>query len=120
MSISLRPLGSDGTSDGVEPEESDDFERYEQDAAFNPARFRLLGDDEVDVEGLIGNKGELAFTERLAVWTFPVRFRPASPTDLDVACERGFTVVTVLPDGTFLADPSVGWIDLHGVRFKAA
>jgi hypothetical protein len=49
---------------------------------------------------------------------FPDGCWPPIAIDFDVPCEIGFTVVTVQEDGWLLADPSVGWISLHGVRFK--
>jgi hypothetical protein len=54
------------------------------------------------------------------VFRFPEGFRPPTAVDFDVASEVGFTAVTVMPDGLLLADPHVGWISLHGVRFARA
>ncbi len=116
MSIPLQPAGAERPP--LEAEADDDFERFEQDAAFNPARFRTTGENEVQVEGMIGNSAEHASSDPLPIWVFPAGYRPASRCDFDVACDAGFTVVTVNPDGTFLADPTAEWVDLHGVRFR--
>ena len=74
----------------------------------------MVGDDEVDTEGTIVNSSPSGTPGRTVVFQFPEGYRPPVATDFDVACEVGFTVVTVNPDGSLLADPNVGWISLHG------
>lgn len=107
---------------GATPDDDveDDVGRFEQEPAFDPARFRKIGDGEVEADGTIVNNAPRRGTERTRVIQFPESFRPPLAMDFDVACEVGFTVVTVLADGSLLADPSVGWISLHGIRFKIA
>ena len=51
------------------------------------------------------------------VFQFPATARPRRTWLFDLACESGFTTAEVGPDGSLSADPRVGWIDLHGVRF---
>ena len=68
MSIRLRPTGETPL---LEPQPDDDFERYEQDGAFNPARFRILSGNEVQVEGMIANSAEYASSDPIPVWVFP-------------------------------------------------
>ena len=90
--------------------------------AVNPLRFRLAG-DEVQVEGTIENHsqaGNGGTAERLAVLTLPEGQRPAEDVDFEVESESGPTTITVQADGTLLADPSVGSIRLHGIRFPIA
>lgn len=82
------------------------------------ARFRRVG-DEVEVDGVV-NRQPASQPGRLVICTFDEGYRPLHETDVDVACETGFTVVTARTDGSMLADPSVGWIDLRGLRFRGA
>lgn len=120
FTISISPsIDSSGHRGTQEDSGSDSAATFES-GAFDPARFRLLGDDEVEVDGAIVNSSPSGGTEPTVVFQFPEGFRPPIAIDFDVACEVGFTVVTVMPDGSLLADPSVGWISLHGVRFKTA
>ena len=77
-----------------------------------------MGYDEVEAEGTIVNSSASRRTKRTVVFTFPEGYRTPVVVDFDVACEVGFTLVTVNPDGSLLADPNVGWISLHGVRFQ--
>jgi SAM-dependent methyltransferase len=83
----------------------------------DPARFRVLPSNEVEVVGAIVNEAPESTPSRSVVWQFAAGHRPSTNVDFDVACEAGFTTVTVQTDGSLLADPSVGWIDLRGVRF---
>ena len=85
---------------------------------FDPARFALTNTGYVVAEGSI--TATRRSDSRTAVFRFPKGYRPTHRVYFDVMCDGGFTVVTVDPDGTFLADPSAGWIRLHGVRFEAA
>jgi hypothetical protein len=87
---------------------------------FDPAHFRLIESGEVEAEGAIVNNSPSGASGRTAVFRFPSGYWPPVAIDFDVACEVGFTVVTVEPDGWLLADPNVGWISLHGVRFKTS
>jgi hypothetical protein len=82
------------------------------------ACFRMVSADEVETEGTIVNRASSRDQTRTAAFQFPEGCRPPVATDFDVACEVGFTVVTVNADGSLVADPSVGWINLQGVRFK--
>lgn len=111
--ISLRPSDLPIAESG--PHDDASFESDPGDRA----RFRLVG-DEVEAEGAIARPVRDGATKRLTVFQFPDGYRPAASVDFDVACEGGFTVVTVSKDGALVADPSVGWIRLHGVRFKVA
>jgi hypothetical protein len=95
----------------------EDDEEPPEGKGFNRARFRLVGDF-VETEGLIGNANPPASSERLTVWQYPPGYRLLVATDFDLGCETGFTAVTVYPDGRLVADPTVGAIDLHGVRFR--
>lgn len=95
-------------------------ERFAGDGAFDPARFRLNEDGEVEVEGAISNIGTAYTNERLVVTKLGERYRPPQDRDFDVACDGGFTVVTVSRDGRLLADPTLAWISLHGIRYAAA
>jgi hypothetical protein len=118
MGIRFRGLGADH-ADG-HGEDDDDFARYEEDAAFNPARFRFVFGAEIRVqfEGLIGPGADTPRDKGpVPVWVLPESYRPSKRFDFDVAAESGFTVVTVLPDGRVLGDPTVAWVDLHGVEF---
>jgi hypothetical protein len=90
--------------------------------AENPMRF-ALDDGEVVVEGTIGNRsqtGNGGVAERLTVVTLPAGYRPAEDLDFEVESESGSTTVTVQTNGELLADPTVGWIRLDGIRLPAA
>jgi hypothetical protein len=117
FTISIRP--EPGSEGATADEEGSLAARFES-GAFDPARFRLVGADEVEVDGTIVNSAPSGREERTVVLQFPVGYRPPAIAHFDVACEVGFTVVTVNPDGELLADSNVGWISLHGVRFKTA
>ena len=41
-------------------------------------------------------------------------------TDFDVEGESGTTKVTVMPDGSVVADPDKGWVCFDGISFVAA
>lgn len=86
----------------------------------DPARFRVLATNELEVAGTIVSRVLESAPGRAVVWQFAERQRPGTDVDFDVACEAGFTTVTVRSDGSLVADPSVGWIDLRGVRFTIA
>jgi hypothetical protein len=121
FTISIRPSSESSEPDrpGEEDSDSGATATFESEV-FDPARFRLVGDDEVEADGAIVNSSPSGSPERTLTFRFPEGFRPPVAIDFDVACEVGFTVVTVDPEGSLLADPSVGWISLHGVRFRTA
>jgi hypothetical protein len=84
------------------------------------ARFRVLANGEIEVAGRVVCSSRETASGRTAVFRFAEGQRPSSDVDFDVGCEAGFTTVTVRDDGSLVADPHVGWIDLSGVRFKIA
>lgn len=86
----------------------------------DPARFRVLATKEVEVAGTIETQASKGTSGRTLVWQFGEGQRPGADVDFDVACEAGFTTVTVRKEGSLVADPTVGWIDLRGVRFTIA
>jgi len=116
LSIRLRPASAAANAADVE----DDFQRYEENPIFNPARFRVLPANEVEVEGAIVNHGGHTSASPVRNWTFPEAYRPKQQWAFDVASEFGFTVVRVVPDGGLLTDPTAGSIDLHGVKFPVS
>jgi hypothetical protein len=83
-------------------------------------RSRLLPTNEVEVMGTIVNQARTSTSRRTVVCQLPDEQRPSSDIDFDVACEAGFTTITVHRDGSLVADPNVGWIDLRGVSFMIA
>jgi hypothetical protein len=119
LSLRIRPA-SPATNKSAEVD-AEEAARFASDAAFDPARFRLTRDGEVEVEGTIANAANPAQSSgRTVVWQFEEGCRPPTDRDFDVACEGGFTVVTVCRDGRLMADPTLGWIGLHGIRYAAA
>jgi hypothetical protein len=86
--------------------------------AANPARFRRDG-NKVQLEGTVsapggtGNGG----TERTVVFTLPEDHRPSAQCDFDVASASGTTTVTVMPDGSVLANPNEEWVRFDGIEF---
>lgn len=112
--IAFRP-GPQGTDFSDEATQSPVF-----DTRHDPARFRVSGNNEVEVAGKIANQASPSTRDRTVVCQFADGHRPGADVDFDVACEAGFTLVTVRTDGSLIADPSVGWIDLRGVRFAIA
>jgi hypothetical protein len=85
---------------------------------FDAARFALTNTGYVVAEGVMSAPG--GGTAPTAAFRFPEGYRPTERIEFDVMRDGGFTIVTVEPDGHLLADPSVEWVSLHGVRFKAA
>ena len=81
------------------------------------AAFRVRG-DEVQAEGRIVRTDIADASQPLAAFEFPPMARPMTTRRFDLACEAGFTTGEVRPDGQFLLRPDVGWVDLHGTRFK--
>jgi hypothetical protein len=114
--IGIDPLGSSATRD--------EFGDYASEPEGDPARFRFLDDGHLEVEGTIVNNSPDQPGEdelgRVTAWRFLEGQRPARDEHVDVPCEQGFTVVSVLRDGRFLVDPRVGWVNLHGIRFQLA
>jgi hypothetical protein len=98
----------------------DDTTSHTFDTRSEPARYKVLATNEVEVEGHIINQSCGVSSSRILVWQFPPGHRPDADVEFDVACETGFTSVAVLRDGSLLADPTVGSIDLRGVRFARA
>ena len=90
------------------------------DTRHDPARFRVFATNKVEVAGTIANQGSESTPGPTVVWQFAEGHRPGTDIDFDVACEAGFTTVTVRRNGSLVADPSVGWIDLRGVCFTIA
>jgi hypothetical protein len=80
----------------------------------------MIGAGEVEMDGKIVNSAPIEGQGRTVAFQLPEGRRPPVAIDFDVACEVGFTAVTVDGDGSLLADPNVGWISLHGIRFKIA
>jgi hypothetical protein len=103
-------------------DDADETAPFASEGASDPARFRLLADGEIEVDGTIANATAPPARGggRTAVWQFGEGYRPPADREFDVACQGGFTVVTVCRDGRLLADPTHGWINLHGVRYAAA
>jgi hypothetical protein len=101
---------------------ADEADAEREETHGNPARFRRLAAGTVEVEGLIINSDpdRHQSDERVAAFQLPVGYRPAGDVEFDVACETGFTAVEVRAGGHLLVNPRVGWIDLHGIRFRAA
>ncbi len=87
------------------------------DTRHDPARYRVLPTNAMEVDGRIVNQASVSTPGRAVVWQFAEGHRPGTDIDFDVACEAGFTTVTVRSDGSLIADPGVGWIDLRGVRY---
>lgn len=102
------------------PEPSIDLRGGGQNHFDGHARFRLIGDHEVELDGLVANHRPGQSSVPTAIWCFPQRYRPAEDLDFDVACESGFTTLAVRAGGDVLCDPTVGWVDLRGVRFPVA
>lgn len=90
------------------------------DTQHDPLRWRLLATHEVEVAGTIVNQVTASTPRRTVVCQLPEGHRPSSDIDFDVACEAGFTTITVHRDGSLVADTTVGWIDLRGVCFMTA
>jgi hypothetical protein len=114
--IRIDPPGSSTTND--------ELADYASEPEGDHARFRIVGGSHLEVDGTIVNgspdqpgEDELG---RVTVWRFLEGQRPARDEQFDVACEQGFTAVSVLRDGRFLADPRIGWVNLHGIRFRLA
>lgn len=113
-SIAFSP-GSRGTSSSHETTPSPAFNTHHDPS--DPPRFSVIASNEIAVEGSIVNQHPVGLPSRSVVCQFPGGHRPFSDIDFDVACETGFTTVTARGDGSLVADPSVGWINLRGIRF---
>jgi hypothetical protein len=119
FSLRIRPATK--ADDEADEDDTDQAAPFASEGAFDPARFRLTTDGEVEVDGTIANAARAAAAgPRTAVWQFGERHRPPTDRDFDVACDGGFTVVTVCRDGRLLANPTLAWINLHGIRYAVA
>jgi hypothetical protein len=97
-----------------------DVGEMEQRPASTPMRYTKTEGGQVLVEGTIVNRASSSESAPTTVMVFPEGYRPSKRVDFEVKSETGTTTVSVLPDGQLLADASVGWIDLEGVRFDSA
>src|SRR5919108_1367805 len=106
--FTLRIRPATAVEEDAAEDDTDQAAAFAGEGAFDPARFRLAADGEVEVDGTIANAARPAASGgRTVVWQFGEGYRPPSDRDFDVACEGGFTVVTVCCDGRLLADPTL-------------
>lgn len=112
LSFGMRPGERASATEVARPQEPDPWR--------DPARFRVLPTNEVEISGTIVNREPDRTSGRTVVFLLPDGLRPGADVDFDVACQTGFTTVTVQRGGALVADPGVGPIDLRGVRFAIA
>jgi hypothetical protein len=88
--------------------------------ATDPAAFRKVG-DRVELRGtVVSNAPQVVGAGRTTVFELPEGYRPSVQLTFRVDSEHGPTVVTVLEDGSVVADAIDGWVSLNGISFTTA